>query len=292
MPSSSPLTALKNQLESQVKGFGVTGCSDCNGMGILYDPLVGGHKGGFRLCQCVEKQTKCDGNPPYDYYDTQKNAIVGCPTKPARLALTRIQHLTRNSGIPERYRGRLIDSIDVSGRSSMNVLIALDHAVHTIYSAFQSQGPVRGLYLYGPTGAGKTLLSCVILNELIRLYQMDAHYAKISRDIIGKLRDTFNPHSEAYGEGRRIEQKLGKHQALVIDDFGVHRDSPWVNSVLYDLIDTRYENNLLTILTSNEPMDSWKDISDGRVLSRLREMCLEIHMDAEDYRLKDSRSLK
>jgi DNA replication protein DnaC len=39
-------------------------------------------------------------------------------------------------------------------------------------------------------------------------------------------------------------------------------------------------------------MDSWKDISDGRVLSRLREMCLEIHMEAEDYRLRESKSLR
>lgn len=292
MPSGSQLNDLKRQLESHVKGYGQANCQTCHGMGIFYDPLFGHSKrlGSYRLCQCVEQQTVCDGNPPYEYFDSEKNAVIACPTRPARLTLKRIIELERNSGIPERYRGRLIESVDVTGQSSMNVLIALDHAAHAIQSFGSNE--VRGLYLYGPTGAGKTLLSCVILNELIRLYQADAHYAKISRDIIGKLRDTYNQQSESYGEGRRIEQKLGKYPALVIDDFGVQKESTWVNSVLYDLIDTRYENNLLTILTSNEPMDSWKEIAGGRVLSRLREMCLEIHMEAPDFRLRESKSIR
>ncbi|MBW7858441.1 MAG: ATP-binding protein [Leptonema sp. (in: Bacteria)] len=292
MASGSPLYDLKRQLESNAKGYGQIDCKICHGMGIFYDPFFGQTKrmGSYRLCKCVEEQTVCDGNPPYEYFDFEKNAVVACPTKPARLVLQQILELERNSGIPDRYRGRLIESVDISGDSSMNVLIALDHAAHAIQSFGSNQ--VKGLYLYGPTGAGKTLLSCVILNELIRLYRADAHYAKISRDIIGKLRDTFNPQSEAYGEGRRIEQELGKYPALVIDDFGVQRESPWVNSVLYDLIDTRYENNLLTILTSNEPMDSWKEIAGGRVLSRLREMCLEIHMEAPDFRLRESKSIR
>ncbi len=77
--------------------------------------------------------------------------------------------------------------------------------------------------------------------------------------------------------------------ALVIDDFGIHNESDWVNSVLYDLIDARYENNLLTIITSNDPLDAWKELAKGRVYSRLREICIEIQIDAPDYRLRESK---
>jgi DNA replication protein DnaC len=178
--------------------------------------------------------------------------------------------------------------VNITG--SENFLFAIDH-VYAVIKEYPKNKNTYGLYLYGRTGTGKTLLSCIILNEMIRLYQIPVKYAKISRDILGKIRDTFNPQSEYYGEGRKIEEELANIEILVIDDFGVQKDSPWVNNVLYDLIDSRYEKNLLTILTSNEPMDSWKEISNGRVFSRLKEMCLEIHLDAEDYRLKKSKSI-
>ena len=56
--------------------------------------------------------------------------------------------------------------------------------------------------------------------------------------------------------------------------------------MLYDLIDARYEHGLLTIITSNEPMESWREISGGRIYSRLRQMTTEIEIDAPDYRLR------
>lgn len=290
MAAHSSNSDLSEKMERRAPAYGTPGCPVCRGKGILYDPLFAQGRGSYTLCKCVEAMTLCEGgNPPFEYFDEEKRAVVACPSRPARLALKRIQHLERRSGIPERYRGKLIDSVEYKGLPE-SILIAMDYASETV-EKFGS-GQVRGLYLYGPTGVGKTLIACVILNELIRLYQVEAHYAKISRDIIGKLRDTFNPQSDLYGEGRRIEQNLASFPALVIDDFGVQRESPWVNSVLYDLIDTRYENNLLTILTSNEPMDSWKEISGGRVLSRLREMCLEIYIEADDYRRRESKSIR
>lgn len=290
MAAPSQNSQLKRKIESRALAYGTPGCPACHGMGIVYDPLFAQGRGSYTLCKCVEAKTRCEGgNPPFEYFDEEKRAMVPCPSRPARLALKKIQHLENRSGIPERYRGRLIDSVDVTDMPP-SVIMAFDYASDTIENF--GTGQVRGLYLYGPTGVGKTLLSCVVLNELIRLYQVEAHYAKISRDIIGKLRDTFNPQSDLYGEGRRIEQNLASFPALVIDDFGVQRETPWVNSVLYDLIDTRYENNLLTILTSNEPMDSWKEISGGRVLSRLREMCLEIFIEADDYRRRASKSIR
>jgi len=73
---------------------------------------------------------------------------------------------------------------------------------------------------------------------------------------------------------------------LVIDDFGVQKDSDWVNSKLYDLIDSRYEKEKITLLTSNSPLSDWKEKGEGRVYSRLCEMTHEIKLECPDYRLK------
>lgn len=286
MQSSTNSSQIRQWLEKTAPHYGQKGCKFCRGVGIVYDPFAGTREGAYDLCNCVKELTLCDGNAPYLYYNDEKKAMIPCPSRPARAALERIRLLDGASGIPKRYRGKFIDSFYPEADPEQNLDFALDFAVDVIRN-FAEKGSVRGLYLYGPTGSGKTHLSCAILNELIRLYQIEAHYAKISRDILGKLRETFNPQSEVYGEARKIEAALASYPALVIDDFGVHRETPWVNSVLYDLVDTRYENEKLTILTSNEPIESWKDINSGRLYSRLREMCRPVLMDAPDYRLQE-----
>lgn len=285
-----PLDDIKIDLEKNAFHYGKETCPICNGTGIILDTYSVPQNPAYKLCTCVEEMTLCDGNPPYEYYDPTENCMKECPSKRARLALKKILFLEKQAGIPNRYKNKLLTSIDFQIAESENFLYVIDH-VYAVIKNYLKKTNIYGLYLYGRTGTGKTLLSCIILNELIRLYQIPVKYAKISRDILGKIRDTFNPQSDYYGEGRKIEEELANIEVLVIDDFGVQKDSPWVNNVLYDLIDTRYEKNLLTILTSNEPMESWKEISNGRVFSRLKEMCLEIHLDAEDYRLKKAKSI-
>lgn len=264
---------------------GPANCNLCFDTGILYDHMARRNdRGGYVLCECQKRISRCEGRPPYEYYDPTTRAMLPCPSKPARIALNKLRILEQKSDIPNRYAGKflrdiLIDDFDIHAAADFTF---------DIITKFQNGETPRGLYLYGGTGSGKTLLSCALLNELMRFYQVRVRYAKISRDILGRLRASFNPNSEFYGEGRRIEQELATVPALVIDDFGVHKETDWVNQVLYDLIDARYENNLLTVLTSNEPMDSWKEISGGRVYSRLREICRELHIEAPDFRIQHS----
>lgn len=279
-----PIT--RELLRNRPHESGSGNCDQCNGTGFLFDPLGGGRdRGAFILCGCMKKICRCDGTPPYEYYDSEKYAMVSCPAAPARNTIDRIEVLQKLSEIPKRYVWKFISSIDYSNQS---LLFAVDHSVETIANFGREE--IQGLYFYGPTGCGKTLLSCAVLNELIRLYQAHVRYAKISRDILQKLKSTFNPNSELFGAAYKIERQLATVPVLVIDDFGVHRESDFVNAVLYDLIDARYEQNQLTIITSNEPMESWKEIAGGRVYSRLRQMCVEIHIEAPDYRLIESRS--
>ncbi len=274
------------QLSRDIQGRkGPPNCNLCYDIGVLYDrSMQRGDRGGYILCECQKRITRCEGRPPYEYYDPATRTMLPCPSKPARIALNKLRLLERTSDIPARYAGKFLNDILVK---EDDIFSAVDFA-QEIVRTYGGETTPRGLYLHGGTGSGKTLLSCALLNELMRFYRVQVRYAKISRDILGRLRASFNPNSEFYGEGRRIEQELATVPALVIDDFGVHKETEWVNQVLYDLIDARYENNLLTILTSNEPMSSWKEVSSGRVYSRLREICQELHIEAPDYRIQHS----
>ncbi len=140
-----------------------------------------------------------------------------------------------------------------------------------------------GLFLWEP-GTGKPLLSSII--------PPSSSYATRSRDafsrigtFFNRLRATFNEDSDTYGEANKIEQELGEVDVLVVDDFGVQRDSAWEAETLYNLVDARYEAEKFTIFTSNNnPFKTLKELSGGRILSRIKEMCVIIEVSGPDYR--------
>ena len=72
---------------------------------------------------------------------------------------------------------------------------------------------------------------------------------------------------------------------LIIDDFGVQRGTDWEMEMLYDLVDARYADERLTVVTTNKPVSEIQQLSDGRIYSRLVEMCYMVDMDGDDYRL-------
>ncbi|MCB1172204.1 MAG: ATP-binding protein [Leptospiraceae bacterium] len=262
-------------------------CKACQDLGIVFEsnlnPGQGGRDAGtYELCGCQERLTRCDGQAPWMYSDRSGRTMRACPSRPARVKLERLRHLYKRSDIPRRYQGSFFSSIRPD-QVHTDLMLAVEQSIELI-AHMDHPDSVKGLYLYGPTGCGKTLLSCAILNEILRVFVLPVKYAKISRDILGRLQSTFNPNSDIYGAGKKIEAELGSVPALVIDDLGVQRETEWANQVLYDLIDTRYENDLLTVFTSNEPMESWRGIAGGRVLSRLREMCREFPIQMPDYR--------
>ena len=268
----------------------LSACERCWGMGFLYlrtEQLVKG--GGFQLCSCLRhlcKEDRC--YPPYERYEPKKQSMLPCECRLARLGLKRIQSLEYRACIPPRYAGHFLDDISIKQEQMLpgeenRLSIALDYAMQIISEYPTEKAPV-GLYLSGGTGCGKTLLSCAILNELLRFHKVSVRYAKVSRDILSKIRASYNPSSEIYGTAARIEQGLATVKVLVIDDFDIYKETEWVQAILYDLIDARYENNLLTIINSNRPLSFWKDTAGGRIYSRLTEMCPEIHIQAPDYR--------
>jgi len=61
--------------------------------------------------------------------------------------------------------------------------------------------------------------------------------------------------------------------------------------MLYNLIDSRYTEERLTIVTSNFHLSKYKEVANGRVHSRLVEMCSVIHVDLPDFRERFARDI-
>ena len=254
-------------------------CSFCEHTGIIHEEHFE-HFGEVPLkpCpKCVANRCKCGGESPYYYSENQR--VVDCFCREVRMKIDRIIKIYYKSGIEKKFLWKFLGDYNSVTKAASDA----KNAAYDIVKKFPNVN--KGLFLWGNPGTGKTLLSSIILTEIVSRYAIDSKFLKISRNFFGKIKSTFNEKSEMYGESEKIERAFAEVDLLVIDDFGVERGSPWEQETLYNLVDARYETEKFTIFTSNvNPLKMIKDPSGERIVSRIKEMCRIMEISGDDYR--------
>lgn len=256
-------------------------CAFCEHTGIVRNPHFEeiGQEPLVPCPRCVLTRCQCGGQPPY--YIEKDGTITDCYCRDIRMKINRIKAIYLRSGIDKKYQWRFFNSFEANSKLASNA----KNVAYDIVSKFPDVR--KGLFLWGNPGTGKTLLSSIILTELIIRHAIEGRFIKISRTFFNKLRATFAEGSATYGTAQEIEYELENADVLVVDDFGVQRDSPWEQETLYNLVDARYEAEKFTIFTSNvDPHRALSEIAGGRVLSRIKEMCTILELTGPDYREK------
>ena len=159
----------------------------------------------------------------------------------------------------------------------------------------------KGLLLMGPSGVGKTHLGVAALKELIRRGHggLFCDY----RELLKEIQASYNPASESTEMG--ILEPIRSVEILVLDDLGASKPSAWVLDIIGLVLNARYNERRVTILTSNyfdeptggaEPVrsptgqrvalreDTLADRIGARMRSRLFEMCRTVEVSAPDFR--------
>lgn len=165
------------------------------------------------------------------------------------------------------------DSVPEQTKKVVNAFI-----IH--YKKFEKEG--MGLYIYSNAkGSGKTLLSCCLLNEVINRYDVSAKFINIL-DYLELTKKGYSSPTDKEEVNSIMHTRI-----LILDDLGVEVSKDWINTTLYNLINFRYSNKLITIITSNASIEKLK--MDERIKERITEKCIPIHMPEVSIRTQKAK---
>ena len=134
----------------------------------------------------------------------------------------------------------------------------------------------KGLIFIGPPGIGKTHLAVSVLKEVTEKNGVRGVYYD-TRSLLSTIKSTYNPVTRA-SEADVLEEVMGA-ELLILDDLGAERLTDWVEETMNLIVNTRYNDRLATVFTSNyegvpdrDNMESLLVRVGARMYSRLREM--------------------
>ena len=139
---------------------------------------------------------------------------------------------------------------------------------------------------FGNPGSGKTHLLCAIGHELIQKGKrvLFIQCNLLVQNLLIAKRDLELP---------RLLKRLGKYDALIIDDIGYVQQSREEMEVLFTILADRYERGIVMI-TSNLPFSKWEKIfKDPMVtaaaIDRLVHHSVILELNLPSYRLEKSK---
>ena len=174
---------------------------------------------------------------------------------------------------------------------------------------FVEQYPLEkdGLLLVGPIGVGKTHLAVGMIHELMRSKGVSCRFCDY-RELLKEIQNSYNP--EVQTTEMELLRPVQTTEVLVLDELGAVKPSNWVWDTVSLILNTRYNEKLTTIITTNLPDLPERDAVPNedsrsraaarhaaseptlgdriteRMRSRLHEMCRKIDMQGEDFRQK------
>ncbi|MFQ5745396.1 MAG: ATP-binding protein [Acidobacteriota bacterium] len=230
---------------------------------------------------------KCGGTGWVPLADEVSSAVTRCECYRS----SQLERRLASANIPARYcHSRLGNFFFTKGMDR-----SLDEAKLVAENFLEAFPRVTyGLLFAGPAGVGKTHLAVALLHALIDQHGVAGRFADY-RDLLRSIQDSYNPVSQT--SELEILRPVLSAEVLLLDELGTRRPSNWVLDTVTHILNDRYSNQRLTLITTNYPdePEAWsdqtlKDRVGTYAHSRLYEMCRLVSMQGDDFRKQLSAS--
>jgi DNA replication protein DnaC len=139
----------------------------------------------------------------------------------------------------------------------------------------------ENIVLVGPTGVGKTGLSCGLLLKALE----NGHRCQFIRaqDLFDEMYASLADRST-----RQLLKRLARLDVLLIDEFGYLTLKPEQSNIFFKLMEERYHRHS-TIITTNLGYDEWQNFLGNKsmveaLLSRVRHYCHTVAINGPSLR--------
>lgn len=198
------------------------------------------------------------------------------------LASVRTDRLLAEARIPKRYEHCDLDSYLPNDESQKKAKIYVQRFLD------KYPGIDVGLLFLGTCGVGKTHLAVSLLKHVIQ-DKGDSGIFYDFRDLLREIQCSWNSVSQT--SELEVLRPVLEAKVLVLDELGANKPTEWVRDTIAYIINCRYNDQKLTVFTSNyldapkkQGEESLTDRIGIRLRSRIYEMCREIEINGKDFR--------
>lgn len=233
-------------------------CCLCGGAGYYKEAVPYGHPNFGKLFPC-----RCKLDEQAGRTETRRSALLASLEGELGPQLARCTFDTYDLNRPI--------SGPVHGHTIAEQYAKIRRAHQAAYE--YAEVPRRWLAFFGPPGTGKSHLTAAIANVLVRRH-IKVIYAPVPAQL-RFIKDGFDD-----GTAAARVRALMEVPVLMLDDLGTEQRTDYNTSMLLELVQHRYNNQLATVFTSNVSREQ----IEFRVADRIDELARIVPIVATSYR--------